>query len=166
MRFSYEIEANLVDVYRVSLTSGEDAFFDTADVELLLNKDIEIVEIDLERINGTGKTSLRILEQIADGIANFIRQNSKSMLYYYCDDLSEIPFSGRNRDISPQEYRSRIFSLMFNRYTSKYKDLDLFDITIEINEDGRPLFMHLIAGRQYSDYVETVSRYILNNYGK
>lgn len=52
MLISFDVQNDFGDVFRVSLSSGEDAYFATSDVIRDCDIDIEIVEIDLERIQG------------------------------------------------------------------------------------------------------------------
>ena len=128
MVVSFDIEAETGDCYRVILSSGEDAFFAGQWINDLFNNEIEIVEIDLERLSGNNATSLNTLKLIADGIGNCFRQNDKAILYYYCDDLMDVPKSQRKNDMWPQEYRSQLFGLMFKRFVSQHETEDIKDI--------------------------------------
>lgn len=166
MTISFDIQAEAGDVYRVILSSGDDAFFADGDIRAILGDAVEIVEIDLERISGTNPTTMTTLRYIAEGIGRCFMQNDKAILYYYCDELSEVFMSPRHLDLWPQEYRSHLFSLMFQRYVSTVSNNDITDITIVINQDNRPLFMHLISRTKHARYIEILKDYISQNYGK
>ena len=168
MVFSFNVIADTGDVFRVILSSGEDAFFATPEICSLLNNEIEIVEIDLERVTGSAPTSLKTLTKISEGIAHCFEQNKKAVLYYFCDDLSEVPSIGDSKiGMWPQEYRSLLFSRMFERYALNTSMEDsVTDVEVVIYEDTRPLYMHLIARTCHSRYIEALKAYITSRYSK
>lgn len=166
MVVSFEVCTDSNDTFRVVLSSGKDAFFTAA--EAIPHSEIEIVEIDLERISGTRPATLKTLMKIAEGIADFFNQDDHVILYYYCDDTSDIPSgSSRHTDIWPQEYRSQLFSRMFQRQVVRHAlEEDIVDVIIRIQQGDRPVIMHLIARAKHKHYVETLQAYIMHNYGK
>lgn len=166
MLISFDVQNDFGDVFRVSLSSGEDAYFATSDVIRDCDIDIEIVEIDLERIQGEHKADLRTLEIIADGIGRCFFQNTKAVLYYYCDEQELPVVSARHTTVWPQEYRSQLFSKMFQRYTQKENTTDIIDLTVQIMQSERPIFMHIIARECHRSYLEVLKNYIIQNYGK
>lgn len=166
MKISFNVTSEEEDVYLVTLSSGEDAFFSTKDVCDELGLNLEIVEIDLERLSGDNPTTIRTLSLISERIGRTFLMNPKAVLYYYCDDLAEVPKSNRKDNMWSQEYRSHLFSIMFQRFLIKHNALDIIDITLMIEEDCRPLYMHLIARKEHQKYVEIIKAYIMNNYGK
>lgn len=168
MVVSFDIVTEEGDIFRVLLTSGEDAFFATPDIYATLGSDIEIVEIDLERISGSNPASLKTLGMISDGIFRCFKQNDKAILYYFCDDLNEIPVLGKGKeDVWPQEYRSMLFHRMFQRYvTLNNVSEDFVDVVVVINEDTRPLYMHFIARAKHLHYIELLKEFVYSNYSK
>lgn len=166
MRISSDFTSESGDIYRVILSSGEDTFFVGDDVRDLVGSNIEIVEVDLERISGNSKTTPSVLYKIADLIGSFMEQDNDCVLYFFCDDISPIPQIKAHRNIWPQEYRSRLFSSMFEHYTLQHKNLSATDITIVIDAVGRPIYMHLIAREKHLPFVDTIKQYVMNNYGK
>ena len=168
MVVSFDVIAEEGDVFRVLLSGGEDAFFATPDVCAVLGPNVEIIEIDLERVSGTNPASLRTLGKISEGIFRCFEQNDKAILYYFCDDLNDIPIIGRGKeDMWPQEYRSQLFSKMFQRYSLQNKNLiDAVDVVVVINEEIRPLFMHFIARAQHAHYIDILKKFVTDNYGK
>lgn len=166
MKVSFCVKAETGDEYLVSLLSGDDAFFATNDVASNIGNEIEIVEIDLDRISGNNPTTPHTLSLITEGIARHFSMNEKAILYYYCEDMSEVPKSTRKDDMWPQEYRSQLFSLMFQRYLLNHGVQDVIDVTLVIKQDFRPIFMHLISRKEHSHYIERFKAYIIDNYGK
>ncbi len=166
MRVTFQVTSESNDVYQVTLSSGKDAFFATEDVCAQFCNDVEIVEIDLDRVSGNNPTSLQTLSLISEGIARYFSTNNKAVLYYYCDDLDDVPKSSRKGDVWPQEYRSHLFSLMFQRYLLSQDIKDVIDVTIMINQGQRPIYMHIIARKAHMHYINIVKTYIIDNYGK
>lgn len=166
MVVSFDVRTASNDVFRVSLSSGKDAFFATDDVMHESALDVEIIEIDLERIEGHHSADIRTLRAIADGIGRCFNQNSKAVLYYYCDELDLPIISRHHKGEWPQEYRSQLFSRMFQRYATEAGVLDVIDMTVEIMQGDRPVFMHLIARECHRSSLEILKNYIITNYGK
>lgn len=166
MVVSFDVKTDTNDIFRVSLSSGEDAFFATEDVMQDAALDVEIIEIDLERIEGSHSADIKTLRVIADGIGRCFSQNSKAVLYYYCDELDLPVVSHHHEREWPQEYRSQLFSRMFQRYASKAGIIDVVDMTVEIMQGDRPIFMHLIARECHRSSLEVLRNYIIKNYGK
>lgn len=166
MKYIFRVEAPEGDVYQISLASGLDAFFATEDVCADLSSEFEIIEIDLERISGDTPTTPYTLSLITEEIGKYFLQNNKAILYYYCDDMADVPKSGRKQDMWPQEYRSKLFSHMLQRYVVSHSIFDMIDEDIMLEEGTRPIYMHLIGRAEHKHYIEVVKRYIITNYGK
>lgn len=162
----FDIHTETDDLFRVTLSSGEDAFFATAEVLQELKSDIDIIEIDLERIRGTHNANLKTLRLIADRIGQCFQQNEKAALYYYCDEM-ELPIENPRRlGEWPQEYRSQLFSSMFKRYVQNNGLDSIADVTIMIMQGNRPIYMHLIARECHQKQLESFKNYISKNYEK
>lgn len=166
MKHIFRVESPDGDIYQVALTSGLDAFFATKDICEELGNEFEIIEIDLERISGDNATTPYTLSLIAEGIGNYFLQNKKAILYYYCDDLADVPKSNRKKEMWPQEYRSMLFSLMLRRYVTTHSVFEMIDEDVMIEQDTHPIYMHLIGRLEHKHYIEMVKEYIITNYGK
>lgn len=168
MVVSFDIVESTENSYRIILSSGEDAFFAQPDLLQELGPEVELVEIDLERTCGTQPTSVLTLQKIAEGIAQLFLQNEKAILYYYCDDMLEVPTkSDKHRDMWPQEYRSELFGRLFRRHVSRFDmQNDVRDVEVVIYQGNRPLFIHIIARSCHLAYLEHVKRFLIDNYGK
>lgn len=164
MIVSFDISTETQDVFRVVLSSGEDCFFAGKDVYELLDNKVEIVEIDLERISGNTPASINTLMKISEVIGNYFLQNNKAVLYYYCDDMNDIPV-GNNRGLWPQQYRSELFGRMFQRRV-RGMNSDIVDVIVLLQQESRPIYMHLIARSAHQKYIEALKDYIVSNYGK
>ncbi len=85
-------------------------------------------------------------------------ENENLILYFYCDDIHDI--KRRNLSLSPQEYRSRLFSKMIDRYLISNNITDIINTPIKI-ESGDGIFIHLISCASHSKYVELIRSEIL-----
>lgn len=153
MKITHPIQTSEGDKYLVLIESmAMDTLFYEEDVAFLNN--IELVEITLERVFGNHKTTAKVLTEISQFIAGVINDNLNAVLYFYCDDMNDI--QRRNKSISPQKFRSNLFSKMFDRYTTSNNISDYVNTSIEIKAD-RHIYIHLIsrsANQIYVDYIK------------
>lgn len=140
MKVTYPISSNEGDEYLILINSFEKSIFPDSIIELLNN--IEIVDITLERISGKHTTKPDILFEIANFIAGFLFDNENIILYFYCDDMHDI--GRRNQSITPQKFRSDLFSTMFSRYALSHNVKHLIHTPLEIKSD-RDIYIHLIS---------------------
>lgn len=106
---------------------------------------IEILDVTLERSSGESNASARVLNDISTFIASVFFDNPKSILYFYCDDIHEVPGMSEKKNMLPQAYRSRLFSRMFERYVSVNHIEGVQNYPIEIHLEDREIFIHLIS---------------------
>lgn len=86
-------------------------------------------------------------------IAGFLLDNENAILYFYCDDINEI--NRRNHDITPQKYRSRLFSRMFDRYMTSHDITGVVNASLEIRSD-RDIYIHIISRESHLDYANII----------
>ena len=85
-------------------------------------------------------------------------ENETVVLYFYCDDMHDIP--RRNTNISPQKFRSDLFTRMFERYISMKHKTDIVNTPIIIQTEDRDIYIHLIAKNNHMSFVNTVKSII------
>ena len=73
---------------------------------------------------------------------------------------------GANKNLSVQEYRSRLFSYMFDSYMESHQVSGFSNTPIIINGDGYRLFMHLIARSKHQSIVDVIKDDVLEGWGK
>lgn len=136
-----------------------DSFEKNSLPDFLINAlhEIEIFDITLERVAGESQTPASVLFEISNFLAGFLLDNPSAILYFYCDDMHDI--SRRNTNISPQKFRSDLFSSMFNRYTRQHNVPNITDTTIEIRAD-RDIYIHLIARTEHLPFVQKIQNSI------
>ncbi|MBQ0073924.1 MAG: hypothetical protein KBT34_06995 [Prevotella sp.] len=140
MIFSVSLQSHSGDKYYVYLTPLDKRWWGDL---VLPEPNLEIYQIVLDRLEGGNVTDMHIIQEISKFIANVFLTNDV-IFYYVCDDLNEIP--NANRSISPQEYRSRLFSRMFDRYINSHGVEGLVDTPIIIKDAvGNNQYVHIIS---------------------
>lgn len=119
---------------------------------------IDIFNVALERVSGECITNPNILFDISNFIAGFLLDNENSILYFYCDDINDIP--RRNKSITPQKYRSDLFTKMFDRYTKTHSMEVFVDNPIEFKID-REVYIHLIARNALLPHVNVIKEALI-----
>lgn len=114
--------------------------------------DIEIVDIVLELVEHSDQiNNISTLSKIGRILLNFLEENDV-ILYFYCskDDIYK-----NKPDISAQEYRSILFSKIFERTTKTLRDYENLKVTIKGHNDHH--YIHLIAKSKYKHHLENIS---------
>lgn len=131
MEETYSIQTPEGDKYVLSVNDVDINLLSDDIQQRLLNHNLQIGEIIIERTAGKQYTCYKVLYQIATWLAGVFAQHQGLILFYLCDDMNFIPnrnTKGKNKDLSPQEYRSRLFSTLFEEYkkkSSSYRHLGL-----------------------------------------
>lgn len=151
MKVTYPISTKDGDNYLVMLESFEKSVLPDNLISMLA--DIDIMDVTLERVSGGHITNPSVLFEISSFIAGFLFDNENVILYFYCDDIHEI--SRRNHDITPQKYRSHLFSRMFDRYITTHHITEVVNTSLEIKSD-RDIYIHIISRRSHLDYANVI----------
>lgn len=129
--------------------------------------DVVVYNVTLLNISGINKDFVDIgsFKSICVELIRFLKNNPNSILYYYCDDMHNVP---RNRTgKTPQEFRSKLFKAFFKRYVGYDENLICLDITGETFEDDethkKEVFIHLILpssletlARKFGDEIRSI----------
>ncbi len=139
----------------------------------VINHGVDVSELMIERISGDDTTSQDVLHDITGWVADVFASNPNLVIYYSCDDMMPIPSRNVNSDNSRlpvNEYRSRLFSHIFDTYMSSHFVTGISNTTIRLNNsmDGKSysIFMHLIARDKHADVVEQLKKGIFDVSGK
>lgn len=117
-------------------------FEDPADV--LKMGTSEVCDVSLERVSDFGSVDHKALHLISHMLFDFIERNPDNIIYFYCDDLHDLPRSRHNQSLLPQEYRSRLFSALFRSETKRQNAMRYVDDVIEFDLGDDKRFIHLI----------------------
>lgn len=158
MEFSVSITSESDDEYRIILSPFNlDVIPDK--VRELLADNIEIADITLDRIKGESPTNIDILLKISNVIGEVFDDNENLILYFYCDDMHDV--SRRDKILSPQKFRSDLFSRMFDRYIISNGITNIINTPIEIKAD-RHIYIHLISRKCHLKYVTAIKHAIMD----
>ena len=165
MELSLSFKSTSDDEYRISLSKIDYRLL-SDELRNILNGQIEIIEIVLDRVKGSNVTSMKMLSEISNTIKRLFLENEHIILYYYCDDLHGLDYVRDHREMSPQKYRSELFSAMFQRAVNKSNKSEINDETICIDAVGWDIYLHLIYRCKHKHYVDLIKEDIELGYGK
>jgi len=160
VNLEYHIVSDNGDQYSLSLSSDGLSLSD----EIRDAYGIELISIELMRIQGNGVTSSKTLACIEQIIADVFDSFPNAVLFYYCDFLNTIPSTTKH--ISPQEYRSRLFSDMFQRYVSHHDITGVSEVVVTIDGEEEPYFIHMIAREQHLSAVQKIGDQLRRDFEK
>ena len=150
------------DIYHITLS--EDTILFSQDTLKIING-VKVVGIDLRRLVGSSPTGHDMLAAIEKVIADFFQEYDNVMIFYYCDFINPIPHT-KKTSMPPQEYRSNLFRLMFERYVSMHDidDVHLSVITAKGIDDT--YYFHLIYRECHAHLAPVISQDIKEGYSK
>ena len=117
----YTLYSENGDEYKLQFTTERSSLIANNILDRLEQAGIEVVEVGLGRVKGENITGHKMLGQIEACIADLLQRHPNVILSYFCDFINLVP--RKKKDMTVQEYRSRLFSAMFKRYIS-LNDLD------------------------------------------
>ncbi len=134
------------DVYHITLTEDNRVLSSDA-IEAL--KGINLVGVELRRLSGNHSTGQEVLAAIENTIAEYFINHDEIIICYYCDFINAIPHTSKNT-MPPQEYRSRLFDKMFQRYTQQHGIDNVRLSVVEINGTNEKYYFHVIYREAHS----------------
>lgn len=113
MDISFDIHNDKGDRVKVALS-----YYDTENLQVFTNDPLTLTlvfyDVTLVRVSGEDTVGIKMLTAICDVLFRFMNENDTAVLCFYCDDLTNV--DRHNTELTPQEYRSRLFSKMFDMY--------------------------------------------------
>ena len=159
----YTITSGSGDEYKLQFTTDRSGIIADALLDYLSSNDIEVAEIGLARVKGHNVTSHYVLYQIEECIADLMQRHPNVILSFFCDFIHFVP---SNKRIPVQEYRSRLFSAMFNRYVSQYHLDDFCNHVVEVEGVSEPFFFHIIYRKEHEVYANMIAEGHQKDFGK
>ena len=150
------------DVYHITL-SEYNGILSEGVVGIL--KDVKVVGIELRRLAGTNYTSQKALSALEKTVADFFLKRDDIIICYYCDFINPIPRSTKNA-MPPQEYRSRLFKRMFQRYSKQHNINNVRLSVIEINGINEKYYFHVIYRESHSMLASMIGSDLKEGYDK
>ena len=160
----YTLHSEQGDEYKLQFTTDRSGIIADNLLDQLNAQGIEVVEIGLARVKGEHVTSHKVLYQIEECIADLMRRMPNVILSYFCDFIHLVP--SKKKDMTVQEYRSRMFSAMFKRYVSQQQLLDICDDEIKIDGVAEPFFFHVIYHKRHQQFAEMIAEGHIKDFGK
>ena len=159
--------------YRILLTPVNIEVLPECILKVLISRKIDISELIIERISGESTTGQDILHDITGWVAELFASNPNLIIYYSCDDMTPIPsrnINSENKDMPVNEYRSRLFTHIFDSYMTSHQVSGVVNTPIRLdnyeNGMGYSLFFHFIAREIHSDIIEMLKEDIKEVSGK
>lgn len=167
MKVTEFFESAQGDIYSISLSS-ENGGLIADDIRRNMEKEgIVVVDIELNRIQGSNPTTTAVLAKTGETIANFFLSHPNVIICYYCDFLSPLPYVSKNKKkMSVQEYRHHLFAHMFDRYILCHhlEEVNLAVLTIE--GSAETYYVHVIARSEHLSYISVINDGIQRDFGK
>ncbi len=160
---SAQINTTNGDSYEISLVPPDTRLI-SANILQALGRDVSFATIYLERTKGFSTTPLRVLSRIADIIAEAFISHEDMIICYFCDPFSILPVNKKN--VPVQEYRSRLFQDLFNRYVRHRGIDDVNLVVVEIPGIDEMNYVHLYVRNCHMKYVSIISEEFRKDYGK
>lgn len=159
--------------YRIMLSPANLNILTEEIKNLVYNKGIDVSELIIDRVKGDSTTEQEILHDITGWVADMFASNPNLIIYYSCDDITPIPSrntNSDNKDLPVNEYRSKLFTHIFNSYLSSHQVSGITNTPIRLdnyeNGVGYSIFIHLIARDKHSETVELLKDCIKDVSGK
>ena len=159
--------------YRVLLTSVDIEVLPEHIQKVLVEREIDISELMIERISGKSTTGQDVLHDITGWVAELFAHSPNLIIYYSCDDMTPIPSrnqNSENKDMPVNEYRSKLFTHIFDTYMTSHQVSGVINTPIQLdnyeNGIGYSLFFHFIARDIHNDIVEMLKEDIRDVSGK
>lgn len=162
MEFSFDIKNKEGDHIRIALSD-----YDEDNVRIFTTHpdilNLKFYNITLVRIDKKGEfIGLNILNRVSDILYKFLEENSNAVLTFYCDPKSDI--RRRHNTLSPQGYRSRLFTQMYHYYFRSLENDSYYnyviEITNELKERHHKEYIHFIFRKEFRILIESIGSLI------
>lgn len=155
------------DIYQISLSSKNGGLIANDVRQSLSAEGIIILDVELNRIQGFNPTTNAVLSKIGEKIADVFLANPNVIICYFCDFLSELPYTNkRNKIMTVQEYRSVLFSQMFDRYVSQHHLENVSLAVLAIEGVKETYYVHIVARTEHLRYISQINDGIQRDFGK
>ena len=118
-------------------------------------------DVTLTRKAGDGYVGYKILFAISDILAKFMNENEDAVLCFYCDANTDVRRNHGN--MLPQEYRSRLFSRMFEMYVRSHKLSGFINHRVKMEDPDNPNNKQyaFICREEHKDAVATMGQILM-----
>ncbi len=116
-------------------------------------------DVTLVRKSGEDYVGYKILFAVSDVLARFMGENEDAVLCFYCD--ADTDLRRHHTELLPQEYRSRLFSRMFEMYVKSCNLSGFINYRVEMEDPyntGNRQFAHFICREEHREAVAVMER--------
>ncbi len=160
----YTICSDSGDEYKLQFTTDRSGIISDDILDLLNQAGIDVIEVGLGRSAGLNTTSLLVMAQIENCIADVLHRYPNAVLSFFCDFINLIPST--KKKIPVQEYRSRLFSLMFDRFISLHGLKGFNNKVIVVQGVAEPFYFHIIVRDEHLEYANMIAEGHHNDFDK
>ena len=165
MNQEFVIQSDQNDEYRLRITSEHIGMLSEDVLQELMSKGIQVIDIELERAKGNSVTSPKVLAKIEECIADVFLSHRDVMICFFCDFISLIPSSNK-KNMSVQEYRSRLFSNMFERYINCHHISGIRNQVVTVKGIAEDYYAHVIVREEHIYLAKIIGEGIQKDFGK
>lgn len=162
MDISFNIRNNEGDQLKVALS-----YYDSESIRVFSDDPLTLTlvfyDVTLVRESGEGYVSYPILSAVSETLAKFLIDNENSVLCFYCDTQTNV--IRRHLNIPPQEYRSRLFSRMYDKYIKAHNLTEFVNHRVKIDVDDNPMrsqFAHFICRKEHESAVRAIGELLMD----
>lgn len=156
----YSFSNSAGDKFYLRLAADSELFLSEELSSFLRDNDFELWGIYLERLGNAQKvTPMKLLNKVSQLIATFFIGHPNAILYYQCDDISDVPMSFKKKETGMlvQEYRNRLFTNMFEKIVRKM-NVSVVDTPIYIDACGNAMYIHVMSREKHADIAEIIGK--------
>ena len=161
MDLSFDIMNSEGDHIMIALS-----YYDAETVSLFYSDPLTLAlvfyDVTLVRKSGEGYVDYKILHTVSDILARFMSENEDVVLCFYCDTATDV--LRNHRGLLPQEYRSQLFSRMYDKYIDSHNISDYVNHRVEIvdNDNKRNIrIAHFICRREHQNAVAALGKMLM-----
>lgn len=162
MDISFEIKNKKGDQLRIALS-----YYDSETIRNfssdLLTLTLVFYDVTLIRESGEDYVGYKMLYAVSDTLAKFLSENDDAVLCFYCDSMTNVKRT--HQEFSPQEYRSRLFSKMFDKYTKDNNLTGFINQRVRMDVDDDPQksqFAHFICRKEHESAVIKIGEILMS----
>lgn len=161
MDISFDIRNIEGDQIRIALS-----YYDSETIRLFSSDPLALTlvfyDVTLIRECGEGYVGYNMLYAVSDTLAKFMFENDDAVLCFYCDGNTNV--KRNHADISPQEYRSLLFTRMFDKYTGMHGLTNFVNHRVRMDIDGDSMksqFAHFICRKEHEKAVNKIGELLM-----
>lgn len=161
MDISFDIKNTTGDHIMVALSyyDAESISVFSSDPQILT---LEFYDVTLVRKTGSNFVGYNVLAAVTDVLGRFMEENEGAVLCFYCDADTDVRRS--HLELFPQEYRSRLFTRLFELYARSHKYCSLINHVVEIEDTyktDKRQFAHFICRKEHEEAVISLGRMLM-----